>query len=91
METNPASYGYLRVLDLRTGRITPIGGLRFPPKINPQLDWSHDGADLILGMDNGKQGRVAFWHRQSHVVTVLAAAVPNSNYYGFGYLQLAGN
>jgi hypothetical protein len=91
MGTNPASYGYLQVLDLRTGRTTRIKGLRFPPKIDPQLDWSRDSRVLILGIDSGKQGRVAFWHRHSHVVTVLAAAVPNSDYYGFTYLQRAGS
>jgi hypothetical protein len=88
--TNPASFGYLDILDVRNGRTTRIKGLRYPPKIDPQLDWSDDGDVLILGVDNGKRGRIAFWHRQSHLVTVLPEAVPNSDNYRFVYLQLTG-
>ena len=86
----PASYGYLQVLDLADGRITPINGLRFPPKIDPELDWSHDGGTLILGIDNRNQARIAFWQRQNHLVTVLPRPVAHSEYYRFAYLQLRG-
>lgn len=83
---NPASYGYLQVLDLISGSITPISGLRTSPESYAQLQWTADSRTLVLGLDDHNFTEVAFWTRPSRKLTVLPTTVPHSDNSAFGYL-----
>lgn len=87
--TTPPSYGYLQVLDLDTGAVTPIDGLRTLPKFDAALDWSGNGT-LLLAVDAGALEHIALWHGEGRPLTVLPRGVAHSPAYQFSYLQLRG-
>lgn len=87
--TTPPSYGYLQVLDLDTGAVTPIDGLRTLPKSDVALDWSGNGT-LLLAVDAGAQTQIALWHGDGRSLTLLPRGVAHSPAYQFSYLQLPG-
>jgi len=88
--SNPASYGYLQVLNLRSGRVTPLAGLRTPPKNDVQLDWTRDSSTLILGVDHRDRARIAFWSARTSTLTMLPKRIRHSEYDRFTYLALRG-
>lgn len=85
--SNPASYGYLETLDLTTGRITRINGLRTPPKNNPQLDWTPDSRTLILSVDQRDRAQIALWQQRNRALSVLPNVIDHSEYVRLAYLQ----
>ena len=68
--TNLGSYGYIEVINLSTGTVHRIGGIKIPPKMVPALGWL-DSRTLLMELHVGRGIRLAGWdsrHDQTYAI-----------------------